>query len=102
RDRLHRLGIAVPLAFAAIAAPIQPFVGHFAGQRVADQQPAKLAAMEGLADTTAAARLELGGWWNGEELVGAFEVPIDGLLSLIAQNDPDATVIGLADVPEDE
>lgn len=101
-DRIHRLGIAVPLTFAAIAAPLQPFVGHFAGQRVADEQPAKLAAMEGLAETTPRAKLELGGWWNGEELVGAIEIPIPGLLSLIAQNDPDATVVGLADVPDDE
>jgi len=101
-DRIHRLGIAIPLTFAAIAAPLQPFVGHFAGQRVADEQPAKLAAMEGLAETTTSAKVALGGWWNGEELVGAFELPIPGLLSFIAQNDPDATVVGLADIPVDE
>lgn len=101
-DRVHRLGIVVPLVFAAIAAPVQPFVGHFSGQRVADEQPAKLAAMEGLAETEARARLELGGWWSGDELVGAIPIPIDGLLSFIAQNDPDATVIGLSDIPADE
>ena len=101
-DRIHRLGIVVPLTFAAIAAPLQPVVGHFAGQRVADEQPAKLAAMEGLAETTTSATLELGGWWNGEELVGAIEVPIPGLLSFIAQNDPDATVIGFDQIPEGE
>ena len=59
----------MPLAFAAVATPIQPLVGHFAGQRLADEQPIKLAAMEGLAETEEAARLELGGYWNGEELV---------------------------------
>ncbi len=101
-DRLHKLGIVVPLAFAAIATPMQPIVGHFAGQRLADEQPIKLAAMEGLAATTESARLELGGYWNGEELVGAIEIPIDGLLSFIATNDFGATVIGLDAVPEDE
>lgn len=101
-DRIHRLGIIVPLAFAAVATPIQPLVGHFAGQRLADEQPIKLAAMEGLAETTSAARLELGGFWNGEELVGAIEIPIDGLLSFIAKNDFDAQVIGLDAVPADE
>lgn len=101
-DRIHRLGVLVPLAFAAVAAPLQPIVGHFAGQRVADDQPVKLAAMEGLAATTDSARLELGGWWNGERLVGAIELPIDGLLSFVAQNDFDATVIGLDSVPADE
>ncbi|MGI9606401.1 MAG: cytochrome ubiquinol oxidase subunit I [Acidimicrobiales bacterium] len=94
-DTLHRLGIVVPLTFAAIATPIQPVVGHFAGQRLADEQPIKLAAMEGLATSTESARLELGGLWNGSELVGAVEIPIDGLLSFIAQNDFDATVVGL-------
>jgi len=101
-DRKHRLGLLIPLAFAAVATPVQPLVGHFAGQRLADEQPIKLAAMEGLAETEEAARLELGGYWNGEELVGAVEVPIDGLLSFIATNDFDATVIGLDAVPEDE
>ncbi len=101
-DRLHRLGIAIPLAFAAVVSPLQPVVGHFAGQRLADEQPIKLAAMEGLAETTDGARLELGGWWNGEELVGAVEIPVDGLLSFIATNDFDATVIGLDAVPEED
>lgn len=101
-DRLHRLGIVVPLTFACVAAPLQPVVGHFSGQRVADEQPVKLAAMEGLAETTEAARLEIGGYWNGEELVGAIELPIDGLLSFIATNDFDSTLPGLDSVPADE
>ncbi len=101
-DRIHRLGIVIPLAFVAVATPIQPLVGHFAGQRLADEQPIKLAAMEGLATTTESARLELGGYWNGEELVGAIEVPVDGLLSFIATNDFGAEVTGLDAVPADE
>lgn len=94
-DRIHRLGIVIPLCAAAVAAPLQPVVGHFAGQRLAAEQPIKLAAMEGLAHTTEAANLEIGGWWNGDHLVGAFEIPIDGLLSFIATNDFGAVVIGL-------
>ena len=39
---------------------------------------------------------------NGEELVGAIEVPIDGLLSFIATNDFNAEIIGLDQIPEDE
>lgn len=101
-DRLHRLGVLVPLAFAAVATPLQPLVGHLAGQRLADEQPIKLAAMEGLAATTAGVPLELGGYWNGEELVGAVEVPIDGLLSFLSTNDFDATLAGLDSVPPDE
>jgi cytochrome d ubiquinol oxidase subunit I len=99
---LHRLGIVIPLLFASVATPLQPIVGHFAGQRLADEQPIKLAAMEGLRDTTEGARLELGGYWNGQQLVGAIEIPIDGLLSFVATNDFDAAVTGLNSVPEDE
>ncbi|MEM8708367.1 MAG: cytochrome ubiquinol oxidase subunit I [Actinomycetota bacterium] len=102
RDRLHRLGLAVPLLFACVVSPIQPLVGHFAGQRLTDEQPIKLAAMEGLAETTESAPLELGGFWNGEELVGAIEVPIPGLLSFLSANDFDATIIGLNSVPEED
>ncbi len=102
RDRIHKLGLLVPLAFVVVATPIQPVVGHFAGQRLADEQPIKLAAMEGLAETTDAARLEVGGYWNGEELVGAIEIPVDGLLSFLSTNDFDATVIGLDAVDPDE
>ncbi len=101
-DRMHRLGLIVPLCFAAVATPLQPVVGHFAGQRLATEQPIKLAAMEGLAETTTAARLELGGYWNGEELVGAIEVPIDGLLSFMSTNDFNAELIGLDSVPEED
>jgi len=103
-DRLHALGIAIPLSLAAIATPLQPIVGHFAGGRIADEQPIKLAAMEGLAETSNSVDLELGGWFIDGELRGAFTVPIPGLLSALAQNDLsfEATVIGLNSVPPDE
>lgn len=103
-DRYHRVGLAIPLVAALIAAPLQPFVGHIAGQRVAEEQPAKFAAMEGLAETTTGARFEIGGVWDEdrEQLVGGIEVPIDGLLSFLATNSFDAEVTGLRDIPRDE
>ncbi len=101
-SRVYRLGFIVPLAFAAFVTPLQPVVGHFAGQVVADRQPIKLAAMEGLAETGTRVPLEVGGVFVDGELRGAVEVPIPGLLSFLAQNDFDAEVIGLDAVPEDE
>lgn len=100
--RIYRLGFVVPLTFACLATPIQPIVGHFAGQRIADEQPIKLAAIEGLAETDDRVPLELGGLFIDGRLRGAVEVPIPGLLSFLAQNDPDATVIGLDAAPVDE
>jgi cytochrome bd ubiquinol oxidase subunit I len=102
-DRYHGLGVWVPLAFASVAAVVQPVVGHLAGQRVADLQPTKLAAMEGQWETERGAELTIGGFYReGEGLVGGLRVPIDGLASFIAQNDFDAEIQGLADVPADE
>ena len=99
-DRLHRLGLLVPLAFAAIATPLQPVVGHFAAQRIADDQPIKLAAIEGLYETESSAPLILGGIYGDDELRFGLEIPVPGLLSFLAQNDGTAEVVGLDAVPE--
>src|SRR5919107_1044898 len=52
RDAYHRTGLVVALSFAARAAPVQVIVGDWAGRQVAQPQPVKLAAMEGLQQTT--------------------------------------------------
>src|SRR5258708_21098253 len=46
RDRYHRLGFIIPFTVAAIATPIQLFVGDTAARAVADDQPAKFAGFE--------------------------------------------------------
>ena len=46
RDRYHRVGLIVPLAVLALAAPAQLIVGDWAARTVAEEQPTKLAAME--------------------------------------------------------
>ncbi|HSI79287.1 MAG TPA: cytochrome ubiquinol oxidase subunit I [Solirubrobacterales bacterium] len=93
RDRYHRVAMIVPLAFASLAAIVQPLVGDWAGRTVGENQPVKLAAMEGLDETTEGASLNLGGlYWNGE-VHGGVEIPKG--LSLLAYHDPNATVEGL-------
>ena len=54
RDTYHRRALAVGLTFGLVLAPVQVFVGDLAAKLVAERQPMKLAAMEGLWDTTAA------------------------------------------------
>lgn len=104
RGRLQMLGLLVPLTFAAVATPIQPVVGHFAGQRIADQQPIKLAAIEGQFETEERVSTVLGGFYSEEEneLIGAIEIPIPGLQSFLAQNSFDAEIIGLETVPPED
>ena len=60
-------------------------------------QPVKLAAMEGLAQTTRGAAEHLLGWYNGHAVVWGIEIP--RLLSLLAFHNPSATVKGLSIVP---
>src|SRR5438477_344425 len=46
RDRLHRLGLLIPLTVACIATPIQFAVGDTAARAIAHDQPVKFAGME--------------------------------------------------------
>ncbi|MEU7524439.1 cytochrome ubiquinol oxidase subunit I [Saccharothrix sp. NPDC042600] len=100
RDRHHRLGLLIPLTVAAIATPVQIGVGDWIANTVADNQPAKLAAMEGQYETTAGAGLSLGGIYRDDELHYALEIPYG--LSLLIHHDPDGVVPGLEEVPADQ
>jgi cytochrome bd ubiquinol oxidase subunit I len=91
RDRHHRTGLVVALSFAALAAPAQLLVGDWAARTVAERQPVKLAAFEGLERTTEGAPLSL-----------AAGIEIPNALSLLAFHDPDARVQGLDVVPEED
>lgn len=99
-DAHHRLGFAVPFAFAAVAALLQPAVGHLAGLRLASAQPTKLAAMELNLDGRTRAPLLVGGVIVDGEVRGAVTVPVLG--SLISRTNPNGFVPGLRDVPDDE
>ena len=46
RDRYHRLGFLLPFTVAAVAMPIQMFVGDFVARAIYEDQPVKFAAME--------------------------------------------------------
>jgi cytochrome d ubiquinol oxidase subunit I len=100
RDRRHRLGLLIPLTVAAIVTPVQIGVGDWIANAVAENQPAKLAAMEGLYRTTAGAPLSLAGVYYDDGLHYALEIP-NGL-SLLIHHDPDGVVTGLEEFPADE
>ena len=93
RDHYHRAGLVVPLAVLCLAAPAQVVVGDWAARTVADQQPAKLAAMEGLHKTTKGAGLTVGGIYLDGKVHAGVTVP--KALSLLAFHDPNARVKGL-------
>jgi cytochrome d ubiquinol oxidase subunit I len=91
RDHYHRTGLVVTLAFACLAAPVQLVIGDWAGRTVAENQPVKLAAFEGLMETQTGAPFSIG---------GVVEVP--KMLSILAFHDPNAEVQGLETVPPDD
>ncbi|MDQ3987744.1 MAG: cytochrome ubiquinol oxidase subunit I [Actinomycetota bacterium] len=97
RDRYHHFGLLIPLTFAAIATPVQIGVGDWIANTVADNQPVKLAAMEGMFETGREVPLSLGGIYVDGELRGALEIPYG--LSLLVTHDPNGVVVGLDSVP---
>ena len=52
RDQYTRTALVIGLTFAALAAPVQVLVGDWAAARWPSKQPVKLAAFEGLQETT--------------------------------------------------
>ena len=99
-DRQHRVGFLVAFSFATIAAFSQPMIGHFAGQRLAEDQPSKLAAFELAEESEDRAPLTVGGLWiDGEKRFG-IEIPYAG--SIASGNSLNQVVPGINDIPEDE
>jgi cytochrome d ubiquinol oxidase subunit I len=96
----NRTALVIPLTVAALAAPVQMIVGDWVARDVAETQPVKLAALEGLGKTTTGAPEHVLGWYDGHEVKYGIKIP--KLLSLLAFHDPNAKVQGLETVPEDE
>jgi cytochrome d ubiquinol oxidase subunit I len=97
RGRYERTALTVALSAAAIAAPLQVIVGDWAARAVAKDQPVKLAALEGLGQTTRGAPEHLLGWYNGHEVVYGIAIP--HLLSVLSFHSWSAEVKGLNSVP---
>jgi cytochrome bd ubiquinol oxidase subunit I len=100
RDRLHRLGLLIPLTIACIATPVQLFVGDTAAREVADNQPAKFAGMECIQKTGTHQTEYVGGVCTSSGVDGA--IPIPDLDSLLVGFNTDTKVTGLAGIPVDE
>jgi cytochrome d ubiquinol oxidase subunit I len=96
-----RKSLKVGLTVALLASLLQAVTGHSSAQGVAQNQPAKLAAFEGLYQTTSNAPLTLVGWPDDKN-EKTFGLQLPGFLSFLAHNDLRATVTGLdAFKPED-
>ncbi len=100
RDRLHRLGLLIPLTIACIATPIQLFVGDTAAREVADHQPAKFAGMECIEETGDHQTEWVGGICTDDGVKWGIGIP--DLDSFLVGFSADTVVTGLEDIPVDE
>src|SRR5512137_477087 len=90
-----RLSMRLGLAAGLVASLLQLVSGHSSAVGITSNQPAKLAAFEGLYETTTNAPLTLFGWVDqrAEEVRAGVRIP--GLLSFLAHSDTRAAVVGL-------
>jgi cytochrome bd ubiquinol oxidase subunit I len=100
RDRLHRLGLLIPLTIACLVTPVQLFVGDIAAREIAEDQPAKFAAMECIQETGTNQTEYVGGICTEDGVKGAIGIP--GLNSFLVGWSTDTKVIGLDQIPDDE
>ena len=96
-----RASLRVGLTVALVASLLQVVTGHVSARGVAKNQPAKLAAFEGLYNTTSNAPLVLVGYVDEkDQKVEGLEWP--GMLSFLVGFNTQTTVIGLNDfAPQD-
>jgi cytochrome d ubiquinol oxidase subunit I len=100
RDRLHRLGLLIPLTIGCIVTPIQLFVGDTAARAVADHQPAKFAGFECIQETGPNQTEWIGGVCTDDGV--KWGIPIPNLDSFLVGWSADTVVTGLEDIPPDE
>jgi len=94
-----RTALRAGLTVALVASLLQLVSGHASAVGVAKNQPAKLAAFEGLYETTTNAPLTLFGWVDEQNETIKGSVAIPGLLSWLTHGDARERVQGLRETP---
>jgi cytochrome d ubiquinol oxidase subunit I len=93
-----RVGVSVGVIFSIVS--LFP-TGSFHGENIARYQPIKMAAMEGLFETTEGAGIAIIGMPDAERRVLMDPIVVPGALSYLIYGDFRARVIGLNDYPAD-
>lgn len=102
-EELARRGFKVGLAFAALSSVLILVSGHAQAVAMAENQPAKLAAVEGHWHTgEGPTDLYVFGWPNEQTQTVDFGIAMPGMLSFLVHNDFETPIPGLDQVPEDE
>ncbi|MFH0909464.1 MAG: cytochrome ubiquinol oxidase subunit I [bacterium] len=100
-EEFARASLRVGLGLAVVASLLQLATGHESARGVARNQPAKLAAYEGLYETRTEAPLYALGWVDEKnEITHGMAVP--GMLSWVTHGDVRAPVRGLREFAKDD
>jgi cytochrome d ubiquinol oxidase subunit I len=99
-DRVHRLGLLIPLTVACIVTPIQFAVGDTAARSIAKDQPVKFAAMECVQQTSTDVTEYIFGRCTSSGVKGGIGIP--GFDSFLVGWSTSTQVTGLDSVPPDD
>jgi len=100
-EEFARRSIKIALVVAMVASGLQLVSGHSSGRMIAEHQPTKLAAFEGLYETGPDADLSVMGWVD-EEDQQVHGIILPGLLSWLVGGSTDTVVQGLRDFPRED
>jgi len=97
-----KIGFSTAMTAILILAPVQIFVGDLHGLNVSQNQPVKLAAMEGIWQTQKGAALRLFAWPDADTESNKYEIAIPKLASLIVTHEWDGEIAGLDQVSAED
>lgn len=102
RDAYRRRGLKLAMAMALIAIPLQIISGDLNARFISDVQPTKFAAMEGVFQTASGVPIQIGGFANSQTGQVYYAIEIPKGLSILADNNPNATITGLDQFPRED
>lgn len=97
-----RFSLRAALLVVSVLTPIQLFLGDLHGLNINKHQPAKLAAIEALWDTTKGAPLVLFALPDSKLETNHYATELPKLGSLIITHDPSGKIIGLKSIPKEQ
>ncbi|QAS52562.1 cytochrome ubiquinol oxidase subunit I [Halobacillus litoralis] len=97
----HKKALSIALYFGALMSLATAINGHETAQMLHEYNPRKLAAAEGLFETTRYAPLSIGGYTSLEDQRVKYAVEVPSGLSFLAGDRFDTEVIGLNEYPEE-
>jgi cytochrome d ubiquinol oxidase subunit I len=94
-----KIALRMAIGMYALVAPLQLYVGDYAGKQLVAQQPAKLAAIEAFWDTRPAQDFHIVAWPDRARASNDWEISLPKLGSWITTGDAGATLRGLKSFP---